>query len=337
MAATPETDARIQIYATFHRDYPLNRHCHWIQPVAVGHYENPAIVARDNQGVNIADLNPYYCEITTAYWALYNTRSDYVGFCHYRRYFDFRPVPLGQEIADPIAHVTSEAQLTALRLLLGVTDIVVTARESYGETISQQYLRWHLAGEWAGFMEAIRRVHPAQARYLRYFDVATSAPTRSMFVMTWERFNAYMLDLLPVLEVAFKLQGLTGIPERDRYPGFLAERYLGFWLFVNQLRFIEVPLLNIPEPAPVPAQVAADGVAEAVAAVQVAEAVVPEPQAIVEDEPQAIAEEEPQEMGETPPDEPPADAPSHGADVPESASELPLVAENAPEEAHPAH
>lgn len=247
MAATPETDASITIYATYHRDYPLNRHCHWIKPVAVGNHVNPAIALRDNAGVHIAELNPYYCEITTAYWALYNTHSDYVGFCHYRRYFDFHQAPKGEEITDPIAHVTNEAQLTSLRLLLGVTDIVVTARETYGETISQQYHRWHLASEWAAFMEAIRRVHPHQARYLRYFEVATSAPTRSMFVMTWERFNSYMRDLLPVLEVAFKLHGLTGIAERDRYPGFLAERYLGFWLFVNQFRFIEVPLLNIPE------------------------------------------------------------------------------------------
>ena len=42
----------------------------------------------DNTGDNISDKNPYYSELTGLYWIWKNyTDADYLGLCHYRRYF----------------------------------------------------------------------------------------------------------------------------------------------------------------------------------------------------------------------------------------------------------
>ncbi len=41
----------------------------------------------DNTGENISSKNPNYCEITGLYWAWKNLTTDYIGLCHYRRYF----------------------------------------------------------------------------------------------------------------------------------------------------------------------------------------------------------------------------------------------------------
>lgn len=43
----------------------------------------------DNQGDNISTRNFTFCEMTGQYWAWKNLDADYVGQCHYRRFFSF--------------------------------------------------------------------------------------------------------------------------------------------------------------------------------------------------------------------------------------------------------
>ena len=44
----------------------------------------------DNTGDNISQYNPTFCEMTAVYWGWKNLDADYIGLCHYRRFFTFR-------------------------------------------------------------------------------------------------------------------------------------------------------------------------------------------------------------------------------------------------------
>lgn len=60
-------------------------------PVHVGAEGKTALegMQPDNQGKNISDRNFSFCEMSGQYWAWKNLDADYIGQCHYRRYFCF--------------------------------------------------------------------------------------------------------------------------------------------------------------------------------------------------------------------------------------------------------
>ncbi|MDO5117067.1 MAG: DUF4422 domain-containing protein [Eggerthellaceae bacterium] len=43
----------------------------------------------DDEGDNISMRNPRFCELTAQYWAWKHIEAEYIGLCHYRRYFCF--------------------------------------------------------------------------------------------------------------------------------------------------------------------------------------------------------------------------------------------------------
>lgn len=59
----------------------------------------------DDTGDNISKLNPILCEMTAVYWAWKNVNADYIGLCHYRRYFTFLNKSIGERIIDKLKYL----------------------------------------------------------------------------------------------------------------------------------------------------------------------------------------------------------------------------------------
>ena len=81
-------DQSIKIYVICHKEtyIPKEQNLYPIQVgTSISNKVLPGII-HDNEGENISDLNPDYCELTGIYWAWKNDNSDYVGIFHYRRF-----------------------------------------------------------------------------------------------------------------------------------------------------------------------------------------------------------------------------------------------------------
>lgn len=215
----------------------------------------------DASGDSINALNPHYCELTAQYWVWKNLGvpglPDFVGFYHYRRYLNFLfdstwqgefafSVPIAEGM---LAYLSHEAQYERLLQLLTLADVVIPARFVSEQSVEAKYVHHHPAHTWIAFEQAIRRHHPSIAPYLPLFALSNRQTVYNMFVMPWAIFDAYCHDLFAVIDDAFAQCARGYGNYNDRYPGFLAERFLGLWLHAKGLKVIEVPMLMLTDEA----------------------------------------------------------------------------------------
>lgn len=243
---------QLTIYQTFHKAHLRNERCPWIQAIGVGGYTAPGVQS-DAEGDNIAQLNPYYCELTAQYWAWKQAKTEVVGFCHYRRYLNFMfdatwehhsavGVPGNEQF---LAYLSCDAQRNRLDELLGVADAVVPRRTGSNRSVQDHYLAYHPRETWEVYLAELHTKHAEFRPFIPLYRLGTAISGCNMFVMRRPLFNEYCEDLFPVIDAVFKHIGTPYDTYNNRYPGFLAERFLGLWLHVRRLRTFEVPMVQM--------------------------------------------------------------------------------------------
>lgn len=206
----------------------------------------------DDEGENISTLNPMYCELTTQYWAWKNVDAPYIGFCHYRRYFDFADVehqqnPFG-EVMDARIDAESQAKYclddASISKALEGVDIVTTVVQdirSYlgpNATLRSQYdAADHLYVEDLDHVvDILIKYHPEYAEDARAFLAGHTGCFCNMFIMKRDIFRAYCEWLFPLLEEFVDTTDMSKYSrEGVRTPGHLSERLLNIYLN-HQLR-----------------------------------------------------------------------------------------------------
>ena len=87
----------LKILVACHRPYRLPHEEPYL-PIGVGAQKRVDLHlggVRDNEGINISQKNPNYCELTALYWARHNLPETVtaIGLTHYRRYFGIKKTP----------------------------------------------------------------------------------------------------------------------------------------------------------------------------------------------------------------------------------------------------
>lgn len=218
----------------------------------------------DNEGDNISEKNPWYCELTAQYWAWKNCDCDYFGFFHYRRYLafsDIYPVDASGRLQskktvcpyielDDIREDLSSYRLDEswMRQQIEKYDLITVLREKINTTVYRQYEQYHSVGDLDMILEILTQKYPEYKNASKQYMASKEIYYMNMFVMRKELFYEYMSWLFDILsEFENRKKGSDQQTMQTRLIGFLAERLFGvFYIYQREkgIACAELPYLK---------------------------------------------------------------------------------------------
>ncbi len=240
---SPEIDKKddMAIYVVAHKKANLKADSLY-RPLCVGGYQEGDYLSEEN-GENIAHLNPQLNECTALYWIWKNTDEKYVGLNHYRRYF--------YNIAGADHCLDQEAAYEILKeydIILGNLDL--GAPEAWMDLTVYQRIHNQISDRSCAEGHRILRekIQKIQPEYLGAFDrvmAGKSMYVYNMFITRREILDRYCAWLFSFLIEAAEELNVEGYDShRKRTMGFLAESLLTVWLYRNKLRIKELGRSN---------------------------------------------------------------------------------------------
>lgn len=231
----------IKILIAAHKKYKVPENDLYL-PLQVGANGKESIgFSRDDTGDNISSKNPYYCELTGLYWAWKNLDVDYIGLCHYRRYFKGK---LKFEINGKTKHILSRQEVEKM---LEKNDIILPKkRHYYIETIYSHYKDTMYVEPLDEVGKIIKENYEEYYKQYEMLKIRRSAHILNMFIMKKEIFDKYCEWLFDIL---FKLENRIDPKQYDsfhaRYLGRISERLLDIWINTNKYAYKEIKLESI--------------------------------------------------------------------------------------------
>lgn len=246
-------------------------------PIQVGaalprHEKIPGIL-HDDEGKNISEKNPRYCELTAQYWAWQHPNdAKYIGFFHYRRYLDFseakHPQDLWLNVVDNFIDTeatdkyqlnsqTIEQYLQHYDLILpekkDITKIFQGGTDMYNQYTSSGYLQ---AKDLDVMLDVLKEKHPDYLPYAEAYLAGKESYFNNIFIMRRELFDQYSEWLFDIVDECDKRIDYTNYStEALRTPGHLAERLLNIYILYLQdhqpLKIKEFPTVVFQKTEPV--------------------------------------------------------------------------------------
>ena len=197
----------------------------------------------DNSGENISAKNANYSELTGLYWAWKNIKCDYIGLCHYRRYF------AGKNLRTNNAEKKKAVILHRqdYEKLLREYDVILPVKRNYYiETVRSQYEHAHNKRDINEAEKIVTELYPEYSEAFAKVMGRTKLHILNMFVMNKALFDEYCSWLFSIL---FELEKRIDITNYNKYEarvfGFISERLFNVWLEKQQLKVKEVPVVNL--------------------------------------------------------------------------------------------
>jgi len=213
--------------------------------VPKAHQETGAIL-RDDDGDNISEKNPYYCELTGLYYAWKNMNADAIGLVHYRRYFSMKSIAYRKK------HGAFESVLShdeAVALLTRADIVVPKKRRYYIESLYSHYAHTLDGMHLDLAKEIIVQSHPDYIKALEKVYNRTWGYMFNMAIMPKKELNDYctwLFDILEQLESKIDVNNLDAFSAR--LFGRVSEILFNVWVEKRHeegLSFVECPVIDM--------------------------------------------------------------------------------------------
>lgn len=189
---------------------------------------------RDDVGVNISEKNPKYSELTGVYWAWKNLDVDNIGLAHYRRHFAGN---------GEYGTLTSE-EANALLELAPV--VLPKKRNYYIDSVGDHYGHTFDPKHLSLLRSTIVEYSP---KYVDAFDEHLKERSSHIWNMSimhrdiYEEWCKWLFDILFELETKIDFSNMSNF--EMRVMGRLSERLIDPWLKVNQIDYVENPVVSM--------------------------------------------------------------------------------------------
>ena len=225
----------IKVIIAAHKKYPTPRDEMYI-PLHVGAAGKRDIgFLRDDEGDNISNKNPRFCELTGLYYAWRNIDCDYLGLVHYRRHFKGKG---GGAFPENVLTKNEAEQL------LSRADIILPKKRNYViENLYSHYVHTLIPEPLDIAGEIIRQKYPNYYDEFLRLKKRRSAHMFNMFIMKKEMCDKYCEWLFDIL---FELEKRSGDIScsgfQARFYGRVSELLLDVYINTNKLSSVECPV-----------------------------------------------------------------------------------------------
>lgn len=191
----------------------------------------------DDEGENISKKNSNYCELTGMYWVWKNSIDEYVGICHYRRFFTKNELSVNKKYFYTYEELKKK--------LNGVECLVADKLYVKDNTIYDHYARYHFKKDLDVLKNLIKKEFPD---YCEAFDEAFSKnyfyPCNMMFCKKkiFDEYAKWLFSLIERYEEEVDISGYS--VDQARIFGFLTERLLNVWIIKNEINIKELPVVQ---------------------------------------------------------------------------------------------
>ena len=182
----------------------------------------------DDTGDNISEKNPSYCEMTAHYWIWKNVRDcDYVGVCHYRRYF-------GIDITDK--NITE---------VMENNDVLLVEPSWHIDSVYAYFAKFMGAENMTILWKVMKKLYPEYVRTLEQICDGVKFYPFNMLLCKKSMFDEYTEWMFSILGVCEKFVKPSPYTNGRRALAYMAELLTGVYFIHRGLRIKSVPYYKV--------------------------------------------------------------------------------------------